>query len=43
MDVCSLMNAMGHQNIETTMLYINKAALSGQKEVLEERELRIGL
>jgi len=43
MDIYSLMNAMSHQRIETTMLYINKAGLSGQKEVLAERETRIGI
>ena len=37
-DIYSLMNAMGHQRIETTMLYINRAGLNGQERVLAERE-----
>ena len=37
-DVFALMTAMGHQRIETTMIYINKAGLDGQRTVLASRE-----
>lgn len=37
-DVFALMKAMGHQRIETTMRYINRAGLDGQKTVLAMRE-----
>jgi len=37
-DVYTLMYAMGHQRIETTMLYINKAGLDGHEAVLADRE-----
>ncbi len=38
MSLFDLMDAMGHQNVSTTMLYINKAGLNGQQKVLAMRE-----
>lgn len=41
MTLFELMDAMGHSNASTTLLYINKAGLNGQKTVVEAREKAI--